>query len=63
MKGADKGSGVIVGDREGYLKKAHKQLSDEEVHKEVINDPSTFKSTIFTAFNKIKARDDLSAEN
>ena len=31
IKGADKGSGVVVWDREYYLKEAHKQLSDEEV--------------------------------
>ena len=27
--GADKGSGVVVWDREDYLKEVHKQLSDE----------------------------------
>ena len=29
-KGADKGYGVIVWDREDYLKEAHKQVPDEE---------------------------------
>ena len=63
IKGADKGSGVVVWDREDYLKEAHKQLSDEEVYEEVTNDPSTLESTIFNALNKIRARGDLSADN
>ena len=29
IKGTDKGSAVVVWDREDYLKEAHKQLSDE----------------------------------
>ena len=63
IKGADKGSRVVVWDREDYLKEAHKQLSDEEVYQEVTNDPYTLESTIFTALDKIKARGDLSADN
>ena len=63
INGADKGSGVVVWDREDYLKKAHKQFSDEEVYEEVTNDPSMLESTIFTALNKIRARWDLSADN
>ena len=63
IKGADKGSAVVVWDRENYLKEAHKQLPDEEVYEEVTNDPSTLESTIFNALNKIRARGDLSADN
>ena len=63
IKGADKGSAVVVWDREDYLKEAHKQLSDEEIYEEATNDPSTVESTIFTALNKIRARGDLSADN
>ena len=63
IKGADKGSAVVVWDREDYLKEAHKQLSDEKVYEEVTNDPSSLESTIFTALNKIRARGDLSADN
>ena len=63
IKGADKGSGVVVWDREDYLKGAHKQLSDEEVYEEVTNDPSTLESTIFNALNKIGATGDLPADN
>ena len=37
IKGADKGSGVAVWDREDYLKEGHKHLSDEEVYEELTN--------------------------
>ena len=63
IKGADKGSAVVVWDREDYLKEALKELSDKQVCEEVTNDPSTLESTIFTALNKIRARGDLSADN
>ena len=63
IKGADKSSAVVVWDREDHLKEAHKQLSDEEIYEKVTNDPSTLESTIFTALNKIRAREDLSADN
>ena len=63
IKGADKGSGVVVCGREDYLKEAHKQLSDEEVYEEVTNDLSTIEGTIFTALNKIRAGGDLSSDN
>ena len=55
--------GVVVCDREDYLKEAHKKLSDEEFYEEVKNDPSTLESIIFTALNKIRTRGDLSADN
>ena len=58
IKGADKGFGIVVWDREDYLKEVHKQLSDEEVYEEVTNDSSTLESTIFTALNMIRARGD-----
>ena len=63
IKGADKGSAVVVWEREDFLKEAHKQLSDEEVYEEVTNDPSTLEGTIFTALNQIRARGDLPADN
>ena len=62
IKGGEKGSEVVVCDREDYLKEAHKQLSNEEVYEEVTNDPSTNESTIFNALNKIRVRGDFSAE-
>ena len=63
IKGADKGSGVVVWDREDYLKEEDKQLSDEEVYEEVTNDLSTFEVTIFSALNRIRGSRDLSAAN
>ena len=40
IKGSDKGSVVVVWDREHYLKEAYKQLHDREVNEEVPNDPN-----------------------
>ena len=57
IKGADKVSGVAIWDREDYLKEVHEQISDKEVYEEVTNDPSTFKSTIFTTLDNIRAPD------
>ena len=59
IKGADKSSGVIVWNREDYLKEAHKQLSAEDVYEELKNDPSNLQSTIFTALNKISTKGNL----
>ena len=36
-------------------------MSDDEVY-DVTNDPSTLESILVTALNKIRARDDLSAD-
>ena len=60
IKAVDKGSEVVVCDKEDYLKEAHEQFSDEKVYEEVNNDPSTLESTIFTFLNRIRARGDLS---
>ena len=40
IKDADKGSVVVVWDREDYLREAHKQLEDREVYEEISNDPN-----------------------
>ena len=37
IKGADKGSVVVVWDREDYLKEAYRQLDDKEVYEQVPN--------------------------
>ena len=62
IKGADKGSAVIVWDRENYLKEAYKQLDDREVYEEVPNDPSVLVNTIIKALEKIRLRGDLSSD-
>ena len=38
-KVSDKGSAVVVWDREDYLKEAEKQLGDGDVYEEVPDDP------------------------
>ena len=53
IKGADKGSVVVVWDRKDYLKEAYKQLEDREVYEEVPNDPSVLLNTIIKAVEKI----------
>ena len=65
LKGTGKDSGVVLWDREDYLKEPHKhkQLSDEEVYEDVTNDLSTFEVTIFSALNRIRGSRDLSAAN
>ena len=40
VKEADKGSGVVVWDREDYIMEAESQLGDSEVYSKLDNDPS-----------------------
>ena len=60
IKGADKGSPVVVWDREDYLKEASKQLEDRDVYEEVQSDSSILISTIMRALENIRIRGDLS---
>ena len=62
IKGADKGSAVIVWDRKDYIKEATKQLEDKEVYMEVPNDSSALVSTIFKSLEKIRKRGDWSQD-
>ena len=62
IKGADKGSVVVVWDREDYLKEAYKQLGDREVYEEVPNDPSVLISTVMKTLEKIRLHGDLSSD-
>ena len=62
IKGADKGSVVVVWDREDYLKEAYKQLYDREVYEEVPNDPNVLINTIMKALEKIRWCGDLSSD-
>ena len=55
IKSADKGSSVVVWDREDYLKEAEDQLSDDSVYEEVVGDPSPNLALLITdALAKIK---------
>ena len=40
IKSADKGSAVVVWDREDYLKETDSQLSDNDIYEELPNDPT-----------------------
>ena len=62
IKGADKGSVVVVWDREDYLKEAYRQLDDKEVYEQVPDDASVLANTLMKALEKIRLRGDLSKD-
>ena len=62
IKGTDKGSVVVVWDREDYLKEAYRQLDDKKVHGQVPDDPSVLANTLMKALEKISLRRDLSKD-
>ena len=62
IKGADKGSAVVVWDREDYIKEAKKQPGDGDVYEEVPDDPGPLISTIHKTIEKIRKRGDLKKE-
>ena len=52
IKGTDKGSAVVVWDREDYINEAEKQLGDRNVYEEVPDDPEPLISTIHRSIEK-----------
>ena len=62
IKSADKGSTVVVWNREDYIKEAEKQLGDEGVYEEVSNAAPLLK-TINAVIAKIRKRGDLKSVN
>ena len=62
IKSADKGSAVVVWDRDDYIKEAENQLGDKDIYEEVCNDPGPLISTIHEAIEKIRKRGDLNAD-
>ena len=63
IKEADKGSGVVVWDREDYLKEASSQLEDKEVYEEVNHKASDqLINAIKYYLLKVKQRGDISSE-
>ena len=54
IKGADKGSAVVVWDREDYIKEAEKQLGEGDVYEEVPDDLERLVSTIYRMIEKIR---------
>ena len=59
IKSADKGSAVVVWDREDYIKEVEKQLGDKEVYEEVSNDATPLLKSINGVIAKIRKRGDL----
>ena len=62
IEGADKGSAVVVRDREDYIKEAEKQLGDSDVYEKVPDEPEPLISTIHRTIEKIRKREDLKKE-
>ena len=62
IKSADKGSVVVVWDREDYLKETYRQLDDKEVYEQIPVDPSVLANTLIKALEKIRLRGDLSKD-
>ena len=60
IKGADKGSAVVVWDKEDYIKEAEKQFGDSDAYEEVPDDPELLISTIHRLIGK---RGDLKKKN
>ena len=62
IKSADKGSAVVVWDRDDYIKEAEKQLGDKDIYEEVCNDPGPLISTIHKVIEKNWKRGNLNAD-
>ena len=59
IKGAVKGSVVVVWNREDYLKEAYRQLDDKEVYEQVLDAPSVLVNTLMKPLAKIRLGGDL----
>ena len=63
IKEADKGSAVVVWDREDYLREANSQLSDKDVYRKVKDDAEDhLMKVIKSGLRKIKTRGDIKDE-
>ena len=62
IKGSDKGSAVVVWDREDYIKETEKQLGDSDVFEEVPDYPEPLISSIHRTIEKIRKIGDLKKE-
>ena len=63
IKGTDKGSAVVVWDRDDYIQEPEKQLGDKEIYEEVSNDQQPLIDTIHRAVEEIRKIGDLSVDN
>ena len=63
IKETDKGSGVVIWDREDYLAEAKKQLDDKEVYQELRGDvESRLEKIVKKVIRKLRNRGDISHE-
>ena len=62
VKGADKGSVILVWDIEDYLKEAYRQLHDKDMYGQVPDDPNALANTLIKALEKLSLRGDLSED-
>ena len=63
IKQADKGSGVVVWDKEDYLKEAENHLSNTEAYSECTSDPTNhLLETIRSCLANIRSRGDTNAQ-
>ena len=63
IKGADKGSAVVVWDREDYIKEAENQLGDTNIYDEVPNDAKPLMNIILNTLENIRKRGDICTDN
>ena len=59
IKGANKGSAVVVWDREEYIKEAENQLGDNNIYEEVPNDAKPLMNIILNTLENICKRGDV----
>ena len=59
IKGANKGSAVVVWDREEYIKEAENQLGDTNIYEEVPNDAKPLMNIILNTLENIRKRGDV----
>ena len=63
IKGADKGSAVVVWDREDYIKEAENQLGDTNIYEEVPNDAKPLMNIILNTLENIRKRGDVCTDS
>ena len=54
---------MVVWDKDNYIQEVEKQLVDKEIYEKVSNDPQPLFNTIHRAVDKIRKREDQSADN
>ena len=63
IKEADKGSAVVVWDREDYIKEASSQLKDKDVYEETSFEEKFLSDQIFQTLQKMKMKEEITDKN